>query len=100
MAIASIALAEAELYDPASGTWTVTAAWALHGFRHTASLLPNGKILVSGGNDSGGFLTADAELVRSSQRDLDSYRPIDHRAFYSHGDLAGQWQSACRRWND
>ena len=42
-------LNSAELYDPATGTWSVTASLNTRLSGHTATLLPNGKVLVAGG---------------------------------------------------
>src|SRR4030095_16315200 len=54
--------ASAELYHPASGTWSATGSLATsHGF-HTATLLPNGKVLVVGGFDGVGRPLVSAEL--------------------------------------
>ncbi len=59
-------LATAELYDPASGTWTATGSMLAHagGWWHnfTATLLPDGKVLVAGGSDQGRGPIASAEL--------------------------------------
>lgn len=43
------ALRRAELYDPVSGTWEVTADLNVARSCHSATLLPNGKVLVVGG---------------------------------------------------
>jgi Galactose oxidase, central domain len=52
-------IASAELYDPATGTWTLTRPLNNRRFSHTATLLPNGKVLVVGGSNNVGLTSAE-----------------------------------------
>ncbi len=60
-------LASAELYGPATGTWTATDAMSIGRDVFTATLLSNGKVLVAGGQhwDDGSWLSS-AELYDST----------------------------------
>ena len=44
-------LPDAEVYDPASGTFSPTPSMAVARTLHTATLLPNGRVLIVGGSD-------------------------------------------------
>ncbi|MGA7749071.1 MAG: kelch repeat-containing protein, partial [Gallionella sp.] len=59
-------LSTSELYDPSTNTWTATAgSLATARDFHTATLLPNGMVLVAGGQD-GNSSIASAELYNPS----------------------------------
>src|SRR2546429_9807149 len=48
--------------DPASGTWTFTGSLNTARYLHTATLLPNGMVLVAGGFDSNLIAPPSTEL--------------------------------------
>ena len=58
--------ASAELYNPATATFTPTLNLNTARYRHTATLLNNGMVLIAGGEDSNGNALASAELYDPS----------------------------------
>jgi hypothetical protein len=71
--------ATAELYDPATGQFSATGAMATPREYHAATLLPSGKVLVTGGCES----TTAAGLCSTATATAELYDPV-----------AGSWASA------
>jgi hypothetical protein len=63
---AGVVLATAEIYDPATNTWTETAGPMNVARRsHTGTLLPNGKVLIAGGGS--GVSTFTQQPIQSAE---------------------------------
>ena len=65
------ALNSVEIYDPVAGTWQTLGGASLTTARarHTATLLPNGNVLVTGGVDGAGSALNSAEIFQVSNND-------------------------------
>jgi hypothetical protein len=69
-------LASAELYDPATNAWSMAAPMIESRTRHTATLLPDGRVLVVGGQR---FDLHDGGLFPGRPTDAEIYDPKANR---------------------
>ena len=78
-----------EIYDPVArgpGQATSGNLSQARGY-HTATLLPNGKVLVAGGYNGGASVNS-AEIFDPASGSLESCRKYEHGSLYSHGHPA------------
>src|SRR5207302_4368021 len=89
----------AELYDPATGTWSNTGNLVTARGEHTANLLTSGKVLVGGGfvDYGSGQVTGNAELYDpntgtwSSTGNLNQPRALHTATLLTRGKVLGAW---------
>jgi hypothetical protein len=67
------AIFTAELYDPSTGTWTPTGKMPSGRFGHTATLLANGEVLVTGGYSTNGIKILSSALLYNPSTGAWSY---------------------------
>src|SRR5262245_26756632 len=61
---------QSEVYDPLSGSWQLSGAMVQPRLRHTANLLPGGRVLVTGGVGPGDVPLASAEVFQENANGL------------------------------
>jgi N-acetylneuraminic acid mutarotase len=61
-----LVLQTAEIYDPSTNVWTATAGLAQARTGHSSTVMPDGKVLVVGGNTAGGTPISTVEMYDPS----------------------------------
>jgi hypothetical protein len=80
-------VALAEVYEPASGTFTTSGPMAAGKYDHTATLLPSGLVLVAGGHDLNPIPFSNAELYDPASRTFSSAGAMTEKRYLDSATL-------------
>jgi hypothetical protein len=74
--------ASAEIYDPKNGVWSILPPMSVARVHHTATLLPDGEVLIAGGATTyfgeAGSVTASAEIFNPHSNSWRVIAPMSH----------------------
>lgn len=95
------ALGSAELYDPATGTFTAVFQGMINPrYYHTATLLRTGKVLLAGGRGTGGQILPDAELYDPAAASISASFTATASMMVDPAVDSGRWQHTATVLND
>ena len=88
-------LASAELYDPTTGRFSPTGSMTVARFNHTATLLPNGRVLIAGGGGPPGIGNSPSPVSSPGLASAELYDPTSG-TFTAIGSMSGAryWHTA------
>ncbi len=99
-------MSSAELYDPATGTWSSTGSLGTGRYFHTATLLDSGKVLAAGGWNAGYLSSAElydpgTTVTTTSASGRGSVNGVgDQATFNFHASLSGDQASGSLTYSD